>query len=160
MITGPMHVLCSRARLDGYRAALERAGLPYDPLLVRRGDYHYPTAYSGVLELMDLADPPTAIFAASDTQAMGAYEALRVRGLRVPDDVSVVGFDDVAPSRWMSPPLTTIHQPLAEMTALAARMILQEIDGKPPDNLHVELATSLVVRESTAPPRTPLTSAR
>jgi LacI family transcriptional regulator len=146
-ITGSPAVLCSQARLDGYRAALERAGLPLDPALVKTGDFHYQSALSAASELLSLPEPPTAIFAASDVQAMGVYEAARQHGLRLPDDLSVVGFDDVPMAQWMAPPLTTLRQPLAEMATLAARtLLLGDTTGF---QNRVELATTLVVREST-----------
>jgi DNA-binding LacI/PurR family transcriptional regulator len=149
-ITGSPAVLCSQARLDGYRAALERAGITPDPGLVRAGDFHYDSALDAATALLALPDPPTAIFAASDVQAMGVYEAARKRDLRLPHDLSVVGFDDVPMAQWMSPPLTTLRQPLAEMAALATRTVLTG-DSAGFQN-RVELATSLVVRASTGPP--------
>ncbi|HTX01827.1 MAG TPA: substrate-binding domain-containing protein, partial [Acidimicrobiales bacterium] len=150
-ITGRPSVLCSQARLDGYRAALERAGVPLDPSLVAVGDFHYESALAAAWRMLDLADRPTAIFAASDVQAMGVYEAARQHQLRLPDDLSVVGFDDVPMAAWASPPLTTLHQPLAEMAALAVRSLLAPAGTVLSER--VELATSLVVRASTAPPR-------
>lgn len=153
MLAGPPRVLCSRARLDGYRAALERYGVPPDETLVRYGDFLYETGFTGAGELLDLDDPPTALFAASDLEALGAYEAVRRRGLWVGRDVSIVGFDDVSTSAWSSPPLTTIHQPLAEMAGLAAKALINGPDTVMPSSMRVELATELVVRESTAPPR-------
>jgi len=150
-ITGRPRVLCSQARLDGYRAALERAGTPVDPALIAYGDFRYESALTAAQAMLDLADPPTAIFAASDVQAMGVYEAARQHGLRLPDDLSVVGFDDVPMARWMAPPLTTLRQPLAEMAALAVRTL---VAGDSADfNHRVELSTNLIVRASTAPPR-------
>ena len=95
---------------------------------------------------------PTAIFAASDQMAFGVYEAVRRRGLRVCDDVSVVGFDDLPEARWASPPLTTVRQPLVEMGRLAARTVLRLAQGEEIDSPRVELATELVVRDSTAGP--------
>jgi len=123
-ITGSPAVLCSQARLDGYRAALERAGIPLDAALVRPGDFHYESALAAASQL-----------------------------LRLPEDLSVVGFDDVPMAQWVSPPLTTLRQPLAEMATLATRTLL---DG---DSMgfqnRVELATTLVVRSSTQPPPRP-----
>ncbi len=148
-IAGPKHMVCSRARLDGYRAGLETA----DDSLVREGDFLYGSGYTGALSLLDSADPPTAIFASSDTMALGVYEAARQRGLRVPEDLSVVGFDDLPEARWASPPLTTVRQPLAEMGALAARTVLRLAQGGEPETPRLELATHLVVRDSTAAPR-------
>jgi LacI family transcriptional regulator len=150
-ISGPADYLCSRARVDGYRSALERAGLPFDPGLVRHGDFQHEGGFGHGTELLGLADPPTAIFAGSDQQALGVYEVARRRGLRIPQDLSVVGFDDLPVARWVSPPLTTVRQPLAEMGRLAAGMLGDLIDGQPLRTQRVELATELIVRESTAP---------
>jgi len=151
-IEGPPRLLCSRARLDGYRAALDAAGVGVDRQLVREGDFYHESGFAGGAALLDLADPPTAIFASSDQMAFGVYEAVRRRGLRVPDDVSVVGFDDLPEVRWSSPPLTTVRQPLTEMGRLAARTVLRLAEGESVENAGVELATELVVRESTARP--------
>jgi len=152
MISGPPRLLCSRARIDGYRAALEAAGLPADPALLRFGDFHHETGYTEALALLRLPEPPTAIFAGSDQQAFGAYEAIHECGLAVPTDVSVVGFDDLPVSSWVVPRLTTVRQPLAEMAAMATRMVLNMAAGERVDSPRVELATRLVVRESTAAP--------
>jgi DNA-binding LacI/PurR family transcriptional regulator len=153
VISGPDEVLCSRARVDGYRAAVETAGLRVDPALVRHGDFHLEGGYEQGRHLLALPDPPTAIFAGSDLQALGVYEAAREAGLRIPEDLSVVGFDDLPVARWVGPPLTTIRQPLLEMAAAGARLALELARGEQPAHRRVELATSLVVRQSTAPPR-------
>jgi LacI family xylobiose transport system transcriptional regulator len=147
MIGGPLGILCSRARVDGYRAALETAGLDVDPELIRWGDFHVEAGFEHGLALLDSPARPTAIFAGSDLQAFGVYEAARQFAIRVPSGLSVVGFDDLPMARWVGPPLTTVRQPLAEMAATAARLVL----GQGSDR-RVELATSLVVRQSTAPP--------
>lgn len=152
-VAGPDRLLCSRARLDGYRAGLESAGLSLDPDLVQPGDFYHEAGFEGATALLATADPPTAVFAASDQMALGVYEAVRRRGLRVPDDVSVVGFDDLPEVRWSSPPLTTIRQPLAEMGVLAARTVLRLARGDEIESPRIELATDLVVRDSSAPPR-------
>jgi LacI family transcriptional regulator len=115
------------------------------------GDFYHESGFSGGAALLSLDEPPTAIFASSDQMAFGAYEAVRRRGLRVPDDVSVVGFDDLPEARWASPPLTTVRQPLAEMGLLAARTVLRLAQGEPLDTPRVELSTDLVVRDSSAP---------
>lgn len=151
-IGGTPTLLCSRARIDGYRASLDRAGLTPDPGLVRHGDFHHEGGFANATELLDLPQPPTAIFAGSDQQAFGVIQAARARGLRVPQDLSVVGFDDLPVARWASPPLTTVMQPLAEMGRTAARMLLRTMAGQPLGSRRVELATQLIVRESTAPP--------
>jgi len=152
-ITGRLSALCSHQRLDGYRAALARAGVPIDPALIAEGDFAYESAHASAIAMLHLPDPPTAIFAACDQQAMGVYEAARRLGLRIPDDLSVVGFDDIPTTAWMSPPLTTVRQPLAEMAALAVRTVLSPT----PASAHrrAELPTELVIRASTARPRRP-----
>jgi LacI family transcriptional regulator len=149
-ITGPADYLCSRARVDGYRSALERAGAGFDATLLRNGDFHHEGGFYYGGQLLDLAEPPTAIFAGSDQQALGVYEAARQRGLRIPEDLSVVGFDDLPTARWVSPPLTTVRQPLADMGRMAAEMLGSLIDGVALRSQRVELATELIVRESTA----------
>jgi LacI family transcriptional regulator, galactose operon repressor len=151
-IAGPRRLLCSRARLDGYRAGLEAADIPYVEELHRQGDFYHESGYEGGKALLGLPHPPTAIFAASDQMACGVYEAVRRRGLRIPEDISVVGFDDLPEARWASPPLTTVRQPLAEMGLLAARTILRLARGDELESPRLELATELVVRDSTAPP--------
>lgn len=155
LITGPSRLLCSRARLDGYRAALETAGIAVDPALVLEGDFYHESGFESGRHLLALEDRPTAIFVSSDQMAFGLYEAVRRAGLRVPEDVSVVGFDDLPEARWASPPLTTVRQPLAEMGSLAARTALALVRGEPLDTPRIELATELVVRDSTAPPAAP-----
>jgi LacI family transcriptional regulator len=151
-IAGPGDYLCSRARIDGYRSALERAGVRFDPALVRHGDFQHEGGFMRGGELLSLRERPTAIFAGSDQQAFGLYEAARQRGLRIPQDLSVVGFDDLPVAGWVSPPLTTVRQPLAEMGGVAAQMLGELIEGLPLRSSRVELSTELIVRESTAGP--------
>src|SRR5262249_62119418 len=107
------------------------------------------TGYGETVALLALAAPPTAMFACSDQMALGAYEALYERGIRVPDDMSVVGFDDLDEAKWAIPPLTTVRQPLSEMAGMATRMLLALIDGEELDTSRVELSTALVIRQST-----------
>ncbi|KAB8190986.1 LacI family DNA-binding transcriptional regulator [Nonomuraea phyllanthi] len=152
IITGPENALPSRARLDGYRTALDMAGVPVDPQLIARGDFLIEGGLAEAERLLRLPDPPTAIFATNDGQAIGAYHAARRLGLRIPDDLSVIGFDDLPPMRWAIPPLTTIRQPLADMAAAATTMLLTLAHGEPLPQSRIELATDLVIRESTAPP--------
>ena len=152
IITGPPALLCSRARLDGYRAALERAGLSLDDGLVKPGDFRVKAGYEQAKILFSLRSRPTAIFAGNDLAALGVLRAAREVSLRVPEDVSVVGFDDIPLSAWSTPALTTVRQPLTEMAAVAVRTLLESANGTGPLGRRVELATDLVVRESTAPP--------
>ncbi len=153
IISGDASLRCSRDRIAGYRAALEDAGVAVDAELIRPGAFIQQTGYEQTCALLDLADPPTAIFAGSDTQAMGVYAALRARGLSLPGDMSVVGFDDVPLASIVTPALTTVRQPLAEMGRVATTMLLRLIAEEPLDSRRVELTTTLIVRESTAPTR-------
>lgn len=153
VVGGPVAMLCSRARLSGFSAALASAGVEVDPALIRHGDFRHRGGYRAARELFELPEPPTAVFAGSDEQAFGVAEAARVGGRRIPEDLSLVGFDDLPVSGWFSPPLTTVRQPLAEMGRTAAEMLAAMIDGREPHARQVELATELVVRSSTAPPR-------
>jgi LacI family transcriptional regulator len=152
VLGGRRDALCARARVHGYHAALEAAGISGDPALVRYGDFSYEPAYEHGLELLALEPRPTAVFATNDLQAFGLIEAARVRRLRVPDDLSVVGFDDLPTTRWAVPPLTTVRQPLADMARVALRSAERLAAGEGLDTNRVELATELIVRESTAPP--------
>jgi LacI family transcriptional regulator len=124
-----------------------------DPQLIVQGDFYHESGFKGAAELLALAQPPTAIFASSDQMALGGYEAVRQRGLRVPDDLSIIGFDDLPEVRWSSPPLTTVRQPLSDMGALAARTLLRLAGGERIESLRFELPTQLVVRDSTGPLR-------
>lgn len=151
-ISGPEDMLCSRARVDGYRSALAEAGAGFDPRLVRVGNFYVEAGYAEGMRLLSAPDRPTGIFAGSDMQALGVLRAARELGLRVPDDVSVVGYDDLPIAQWTGPALTTVRQPLAEMGAIATRMVLDLAAGRTPLVRRVNLATELVVRESTAPP--------
>ncbi|MFI6787996.1 LacI family DNA-binding transcriptional regulator [Nonomuraea sp. NPDC050383] len=155
IITGPDSALSSRARLDGYRTALDMAGVPVDPELIGRGDFYIEGGLAEAHRLLRLPHRPTAIFATNDGQAIGVYHAAHQLGLRIPDDLSVIGFDDMPSVRWAIPPLTTIRQPFTEMAAAATSMLLRLAHGEPPPQSRVELATELVVRESTAPPPPP-----
>jgi len=151
-ITGPEDMMCSHARVDGYRSAMASAGLEVRPEWIRYGDFHVEGGYRHAVELLDLAERPTAIFAGSDLQALGVYDVARTRGIRIPDELSVVGFDDIPLTEWVSPRMTSVLQPLGEMGREAARLGIRLADGPILPTPHLELATRLVVRESTAPP--------
>ena len=140
-------------RLAGYRSALESNGIGYDPSLVRPGRFRVSDGLA-TQELLE-ADPAlTAIFAANDMVACGVLDAARLSGRSVPDDLSVIGFDDTLLSAVSAPPLTTVRQPLAEMGALAMRTCVNALRGTPPMTSRIQLATSLVVRSSTGRPPT------
>jgi DNA-binding LacI/PurR family transcriptional regulator len=152
VISGPTTMLCSRARVDGYRSALEAADVAVDPDFVRYGDFHVNGGYEHGLGLLSRADRPTAIFAGSDFQALGVMRAARELGLGVPADLSIVGYDDLPVAQWFDPPLTTVRQPLREMATTAARMVFTLAKGESPANERIDLATELVVRGSTGVP--------
>ncbi|GAA1277890.1 LacI family DNA-binding transcriptional regulator [Sphaerisporangium rubeum] len=153
MVNGPDTLMCCRARVDGHRAALDVAGVPADPALLRTAPLYVEGGRTEAEALLALPDPPTAVFAANDLQALGVYQAAQRRGLRVPGDLSVVGFDDLPLAQWADPPMTTVRQPLARMGAVAAEMVMAAAGGRAPADHRVELATTLVVRASTATPR-------
>ena len=153
MISGPDSILCCRARLDGYRAAMEAAGLPIDPELIVRAGLTRENGCVAAAGLLARQDRPTAIFAANDLQALGVYQAAREAGLRIPNDLSVVGFDDLPVVAWVDPPLTTVHQPLTEMAMAATELALTLGRGEPAPQLGLEIGTTLTVRASTAPPK-------
>lgn len=151
VITGPAAYMCARARLEAARAAMETAGLSLDPALVRTGTFVFEDGLELGRQLLELPERPTAVLCGNDLQALGVYEAARRAGIRIPDELSVVGFDDIEVARWCGPPLTSVRQPFAGMGAAAAEMVMRLATGQPFES-RVELATSLVVRESTAPP--------
>lgn len=152
IVTGPSQVACSRERMNGYRAALARAGIAADPRLEHWGDFLPDSGEQAAQRMLSIPEPPTAIFAGSDQCAAGVYKAARKRGLTIPDDLSVIGFDDVMIARWLQPELTTIRQPLEDMARGAIRMALQLVHGIHLDSPRQRLSTNLVVRDSTAPP--------
>lgn len=151
-VGGPPGSGCNQARLHGYRAALENAGIPADPELVQNEHFRYDVGLRAGARLLDLPERPTAVVGGSDTIALGVLESARLRGLRVPQDLSVTGFDDTELARMASPPLTVVRQPLREMGRVAVKTVLQMAAGEALDSHHVELATELVVRSTTAPP--------
>jgi DNA-binding LacI/PurR family transcriptional regulator len=154
VIGGLPRLWSSQARVDGYRSAMLEAGLAVDEGLVCHDMFGAAGGRRQAARLLSLAERPTAIVAANDGQAFGVLQALRDLGLRAPEDLSVVGFDDVPVAAWAAPPLTTVRQPLAAMAATAFRMLREgRPGGAGAQAHHVELATSLVVRDSTAPPR-------
>jgi LacI family transcriptional regulator len=155
VLAGPPGVSSGVARVHGFRAALGNAGLEVDPGLIRHGDFGFSLARENTKAMLAGRRPPSAVFATSDAQALGALAAARERGLDVPGDFSVVGFDGLPLAQWAAPPLTTIQTPMAEMGRTAVRMIGILAEGGRLDSMRVELSTRLVVRESTGPPSQP-----
>jgi len=152
-ITGNQRLGSAVDRLAAYRAALADHGIDFDPALVVEGDFQQPSGYQGACALLALPDPPTAIFASNDIMAFGAMEAVRNHNLRIPEDVSVLGFDDIPQAAHVHPGLTTIRQPLEQMGRLATRMLLKKIGDPDFAGERIELPTTLVIRESCQPPK-------
>jgi LacI family transcriptional regulator len=152
-ITGPAGWLATEDRRRGYRAALAAAGILPDPALEVEAEPEIAPGREAARYLLDLPVPPTAIFAFNDNIAIGAIQAARASGMRVPEDVSIVGFDDVEHAAIVTPALTTVRQPLAEMGRTAVSLLSRLLEGQRIEALHVELATRLVVRDSTEAPR-------
>ncbi|MCU1530212.1 MAG: Transcriptional regulator, LacI family, partial [Frondihabitans sp.] len=151
MISGPRDLLFSQARVDGFRAALGSAGLTVADDYVVATEYGFGAGRDAAIELLDVVPRPTAIFAASDEQALGVYEAARLAGLRIPNDLSVVGFNDVPIAEWASPPLTTVREPIRDAARESVRLLRAQMGGGGEASA-VELVTDFIVRESTAPP--------
>jgi DNA-binding LacI/PurR family transcriptional regulator len=139
-------------RHAGYRRALEEVGLPFEPRLVVHGDGKPEGAEAGIAELLALKLPPTAIFCYNDMTALGAMRQLRDRGLRIPEDISIVGFDDLYISQYMNPPLTTVRQPMRLMGRMAMETLLQIFAGAESGH-DIKVPGELIVRHTTAAPK-------
>lgn len=151
MLTGRPDLQSARLREDGYRAALAAAGVPADEGLLRIGAYDADVSFASATDLLASPDRPTALFAANDISAIAAMAAAAELGLRVPDDLSVIGFDNVPESALCVPPLTTIEQPIREMGRQAVEMLVRLLRGESGGATRLTLATSLVLRDSTRP---------
>ncbi len=138
--------------LAGFKAALTDAGLSIDPDLFLEGDFLKQLGYENTRKLLALPNPPTGILASSDLAAFGAMRAIQEANLRIPHDVSVIGFDDVPEASYMLPLLTTVRQPLQKMGRLATQMLIESIDDPERPPRQIKLPTKLIIRESTAPP--------
>jgi LacI family transcriptional regulator len=168
-VRGPLNYQCSHDRYAGYRQALEEAHIAIDPALVFQGDFCPSGGEAATRHLLDLADPPTAIFAANDQMAYGVLAVAKERGLRLPGDLAVIGFDDTELAVHSSPALTTVRQPFEEMGKRAAELLLALVDAPRAlgpawhdrlthlarargdtgaDPIHIQLPTALVVRQS------------
>jgi LacI family transcriptional regulator len=152
-IAGAPGWYATEERLLGFRAALAGAGILLDRELVVYSDWRIPRGTEAAEQLLALPDPPTAIFGFNDNVAIGALHAARNRGLSVPDDLSIVGFDDTEQAMIVTPQLTSVRQPLAEMGRMGVSLLIRIIEGQRVDALRLELSTKLVVRGSTGPPR-------
>jgi len=152
-ITGWMDLGCALDRLDGYRSALRTNHIPDAPELIYEGTFFQPDGFTGASILLDLPNPPTAIFASNDVMAMGVMDAIRHRGLCVPDDVSVIGFDDIPQASLIRPALTTVRQPLEKMGRVATQMLLELLNKSQKKIGRIELPTELIIRDSCKVPR-------
>jgi LacI family transcriptional regulator len=148
-ITGPDGWLATEERRGGYHAALASAGIMPDPAIEVASDFQIEGGIEAGGRLLDVAERPTAIFAFNDNLAIGAMQAARSRGLRIPEDLSIVGFDDLEWAQHVTPALTTVRQPLAEMGRMAVSLLTRLLDNQSFEALHVELATRFIVRGST-----------
>jgi LacI family transcriptional regulator len=151
-ITGTLEMGSAQDRLAGYKAALQKHDIPVLPELIRKGDFLQPHGYTCARELLNLAEPPTAIFTSNDISAFGVMEAVRDLGLQIPRDISIVGFDDIPQAAHVRPPLTTVRQPLEEMGRRAARLLLHYIENPSAEVERIELPTELIIRESCQSP--------
>jgi LacI family transcriptional regulator len=150
-IAGAEEISTGHWRRRGYSDALERHGLPLDPQLLARGSYRESGGYEAMVRLLAQSEPPTAVFAVNDLAASGALRAIQEAGLRVPQDISVVGFNDLSTSVQTTPRLTTMRLPLREMGVAAAERLLGQLSGAAPPSEPTVIPVGLVIRESTAP---------
>lgn len=147
-ITGRLELVSASRRLRGYKEGLTAVGIPIDEELIRTGDYTTETAVECTRSLLALPDPPTAILASNDMSAMGVYQAAQEAGLRIPDDLSVIGFDNLRESAYLFPPLTTVDQFISEMGTIAVEMVVKLVNGETLENNLRKISTQLVVRDS------------
>lgn len=151
-ITGNLELGCAIDRREGYCAALQTHGVEVDPALVVIGDFTQMAGYDSTKKLLAISPRPTAIFASNDMMAFGAMEAIREQGLRIPEDISVLGFDNLPQSVGVHPPLTTVQQPLEQMGRVATEMLFRYLENPHHTEERQALPTQLVVRQSCQPP--------
>jgi LacI family transcriptional regulator len=151
-ISGPLAMCMSRERLHGFQQTLEHQGIGSDPHVEQVEGWHYQDGYDAMQRVLARGLRHTALFAAGDALAIGAMHAIRQAGLRVPDDFSVIGVDDIDAAAFQNPPLTTIRQSIAELAELGLQLLLDILDGKDPARKKLVVEPVLIERESTAPP--------
>jgi LacI family transcriptional regulator len=152
VITGTRDWYATVDRVAGYQSALLTAGIPFNPRLVVGGDFTIEGGYNAAHRLLSRSQRPTAIFAFNDNMAVGLLHAAQERGLAVPGNLSIAGYDDVEPAHITTPQLTTVAQPLQEMGRVAVDLLFRLLDGQPLHATRLELSSRLVVRASTSPP--------
>jgi LacI family transcriptional regulator len=148
LITGPLDKLPAQSRQDGYQQALDEAGIPFRQEYVVVGDFEFTGGITGMHQLLALPEPPSAVFAGNDVSAVGVYQALYRAGLNVPQDISVVGYDDIELAQYLTPPLTTIHQPQEDLCRQAVDTLLDRIQGADDEPRIISLEPTLIQRES------------
>jgi LacI family transcriptional regulator len=148
MITGPATWKSVNDRTQGYKLALESAGIAFEPSLVAEGDWSFPSGYRAMQELLAQGHPFSALFAQNDQMAIAAIRALREAGQRVPEDVAVVGYDDIPAAEYCDPPLTTIRQPMQEVGKVATKLLIQAIEQPGMEQGEVLLKGELIQRRS------------
>ena len=153
MITGLKTNPHAIERLEGYRKALSEAAITYDPKLVLEGDFSYWSGLNASAQFANMDPPPTAIFCMNDQMAIGAMKGFKERGMRIPQDISITGFDDLEVSRYLDPPLTTVAQPAEKIGEKSAELLFQLIDKLDPSQTEYVLPIEFVLRGSTAAPR-------
>ena len=151
ILNGPLTYTASRDRYAGYCQALETAGIGTDENLIATGAFTDDSGYTAMLKLLSLSPRPTATFVASDVVALGAMRALKQHGLTIPDDMSIIGFDDIPLVKYLDPGLTTIRLPAIDLGFYAGQMLLKLIKGEPIQQKQIQLTTQLIIRDSTAP---------
>ncbi len=149
VISGPSESQAASARFSGFETALKAAKVDIDPSYIRPGNYQPEAGYLAANQLLELPEPPTAIFALNDATALSTYRAAQEHGLSIPKDLSVIGYDDTYPSPYLAPPLTTIRQPFEEIAKAAVQQIIAERDNTV-TNRHIIIPARLIVRDSTA----------
>ena len=140
----------SSTRLEAYKEALQAHSIEFDPDLVQRDNFMAPYTWRLVENLLNLDDPPTAIFTTGDHQAIQIIQTLRLKNIRVPEEISVLGFDDIPQASTISPSLTTVYHPMYEMGRVATETLLEQIDNPGAAPKHIQLETKLIIRESCA----------
>lgn len=153
LIKGPLSSPLTQERLAGYKAALSEAGIGFDPMLVHHGDFTLQAGYDGAAALIQGAHCPTALFCENDEMAIGAIKRIKEAGLRVPEDISVAGFDDISMAAYCDPPLTTVEQPAEAFGRHAVDMLVALIEHKPLAERHVQLPFMLKIRGSSDFPK-------
>ena len=149
-IHGPVEQRAAHDRFEGYKQALAKSNIAFDPNLVQQGNDLFDAGYQAAIQLLELHTHPSAIFCNNDEMAAGAISAISKRGFQIPRDISVAGFDDIPLSHQIWPPLTTVKQPIFEIAETATNHLIRMLSGEEMDHLYHELSTNLVIRESTA----------